>query len=372
MKKTLKTLFALVAGVLAFSACGDDLPTFNNNQTNETPDSNNAGGEDVRTFEAFTPWIYTRTSIDGRDIKWQSDDDIWVAEAIFPFNPNLPDRPQGYGWDVKYADYVLSSGAGSSSGIFKWDGKGEGVGNVPDEKIDNANIYALYPARTKRFLSQGEIDQIYDRIWNAMLGDGGDAKPTPEEEAKIQAFENGEPYPDVQAEVADVKTLNNIILPNVQVVAGEQIMDPKAALMVAEARFDKWTWSWGKLPFESICSYIKVTSTVALEKIEVRANKDGEPLAAKISVNTETFDVTAVDNQSSSVTLKAKGKGKLAAGTYYISVLPGTLSQGMSIRFYSDDKNYHENVFDSSLILYRHRVFDGGSQPTTGGSQSQN
>lgn len=372
MKRTLKTLFALMAGMLAFSACGDDFPTFDETQTDATPNSNNAGGEEIRTFEAFTPWIYTRTSIDGRDIKWQSDDDILVIEAIFPFNPNLPDRPQGYGWDEKYAHFVLTSGAGSASAIFKWDEKGEGVGKIPDEKIDKADIYAFYPALTKRYLSQGEIDQINDRIWNALLGDGDadKAKPTPEEEAKIRAFENGEPYPVVQAELADVKKLKNIFLPNLQVVAGDQIMDPKAALMVAQARFDQWSWSWGKLPFESICSYIKVTPTVALEKIEVRANKDGEVLAAKIGVNTETFEVTAEEHQSSSVTLKATGKGKLAAKTYYISVLPGTLSQGMSIRFYTDDKNYNESVIDTSLTLMRHRVFDGGSQPTTGGSQS--
>lgn len=363
MKKTIKILLAFMAGVLTFTACGED------ELAGATPNSNNVDTGVISTFTAFTERNEAvRATVDNFEIKWQSGDAIRVMEAVFPFNPDAPsEKPDAYGWNEKYAEFTLSGGEGSTQGTFQWNKQGEGIGKG---EIGKTNIYAVYPLKMKRFVDIAEVKAIYRKYRNWVpegLEDLFNLPLTEQEIALLQAYEDNTPVEDVQAEVANVKEVKGLVLPRVQTVAAGQTVDPKATLMVAEARFDYYAWSWKNLDFKNICAFVKVTTTKELDRIEVRANNNkDEYLAGGLAVNTATAQIIAVTSptdRSSAVTLKAKD-GKLAAGTYYIAVIPGTFSKGLSVKYYYDSKKYDENIISTSYTLQRNKVYDLSLQTT--------
>lgn len=364
----MKTFLAFMAGVLTFSACGlDELEVPTPNSTTNSYDA-----DVISTFSAHTEkTVATRAIIDNLEIKWQPGDAIRMMEAIFPFNPDNPaEKPDAFGYNEKYADFDISSGHGTTSATFQWNKQGEGIGKG---EIGKTNMYAVYPAKMKRYVSIGEIRPILKKYSDWFSSDSEDWEDlfksplTPEEEALVKAYEKNEPVEDGQAEVAGIKKVKGLHLPRIQTVAAGQAVDPKAMLMVAESRFDAYGWRWTNLNFQNVCAYIKVTPATALEKIEVRANNNkDEYLAGELVVDVPTAAVDAVLSShecSSSVTLRAK-EGKLAVGTYYIAVVPGKFSKGLSIRFYYDGKKYDENTVSTPYTLERNKVYDLSLQTT--------
>lgn len=111
MKKTIKTLLALMTGTLAFSACNKNVTDNNNIDTSET--------KPIYNFSAVTEGDGTKTVIDGLAVKWETNDAILVVDGSVSSKYNL-DEGEG----TKTAKFILDDESTAVSG---------------------ENIYALYP-----------------------------------------------------------------------------------------------------------------------------------------------------------------------------------------------------------------------------------
>lgn len=99
--------------------------------------------------------------------------------------------------------------------------------------------------------------------------------------------------------------------------------DPKANVAVASGAADA-------LQFKNVCSYLKFTvpaNMTDLSKVVLSA-KGGEALAGSVKADCANASFDVVGEGASSATLQ----GNFEAGkSYYIAVLPGTLSQGFTL-----------------------------------------
>ena len=108
--------------------------------------------------------------------------------------------------------------------------------------------------------------------------------------------------------------------------------DPEAALMCAKS-----TKAGESLSFKNLVGFIKFTTTFECKAVTLVSNNSSDVLAG-------TIEVTPGDNPTFSVISGATHKislspasGNLAAGTYYIAILPGTLSKGFKLIFTMTD-----------------------------------
>lgn len=342
MKKTMKTLLALMAGVMTFSACSNEDVLIN-----ETPNVK-PEVEGIRTFTAFTESDgASRATIDGFDVKWQSGDAISVVVDV-----------------DEYDKYNLTAGEGTTSGTFVANGSG----------VYGSDIYAVYPYRADvaHYVTQAEaygiVDShgfstvIFDKILDGTATQGQMTNfnnSGAADDPWIIAYLNNDPIMVPAYTPQGSNGLSGFVIPSTQTVSGEEVVDPKAVVMVAKAD------DMNNLQFKNVCSYIKVTPTVALKKIVVSAN-NGESLADNDLYidNVTTFTSYFVHDGSSSVTLQANAGNLAADKTYYIAVVPGTLASGLSIKFYTDNSNYTEKSTSSSFTFVRNKVHSAGSQPT--------
>ena len=334
MKKTMKTLLALMAGVMTFSACSNE-----DVLTNETPNVK-PEVEGIRTFTAFTESDgATRATIDGFDVKWQENDEILVMDE--------------YSSRTKF---TLDEGANTTSGTFT------GL-------VYGSDIYALYP------YAEEEIVVDYDLAYSIAEGlgiesdlDAWDGYPHEYGEDEdydrlmmymgdvIDALINGGTIKEVTTSL-EGSTIKDVILPYTQKVAAGQVVDPKAVLMAAKAD------DVDNLAFKNICAYIKVTTTTPCASIQVWGHSSEDVLNATLDVDMSSGTPTISNhyNNASSVRLQA-AEGNLAPGTYYIAVLPGTLANGLEVRFYTSDYVYSARSIDTSFTFERNKVYNAGSQ----------
>lgn len=104
--------------------------------------------------------------------------------------------------------------------------------------------------------------------------------------------------------------------------------DPSAALSVATADNTN-----REFYFYNVGSLVKFTTTEPLAKIVFKGN-NGENVAGNVSI-TVGSDPTATGADQTSITLKpATGQTSIAAGTYYIAVLPQTFAEGFTFEAY--------------------------------------
>ena len=108
--------------------------------------------------------------------------------------------------------------------------------------------------------------------------------------------------------------------------------DPEAALMCAKS-----TKAGESLSFRNLVGFLKFTTTFECKAVTLVSNNSSDILAG-------TIQVTPGDNPTFSVISGATNKislspasGNLAAGTYYIAILPGTLSKGFKLIFTMTD-----------------------------------
>ena len=341
MKNTMKTLLALMAGVMTFSACSNE-----NVLTNETP---NPETKPILSFKAATENnTATRATIDGLDIKWQENDAILMMDG------------------TNSSKYNLATGAATTSGTFTVDGGSTAV--------EGENIYALYPYAegSSQAVTQAEAEAAAGS-YDYKVGDWKDdyySSPdfmkesalndiksemdlrgiSTENQAIILAYitgeESGTPAPALSG-----SSITNVTIPTEQIVATGQTVDPKAVLMVAKADGDN-------LAFKNVCSYVKVTPTVACKKIEVRA-MDADLAGTFTVAVSDAPTASNISDGKSVVTLKA-ADGDLAAGTYYIAVLPGAKSKGIEVRFYTSAETFNYNARSTSFTFVRNKVHSGG------------
>ena len=338
----------MMAGLMTFSACSNEDILIDENP------NNNPEAKGVRIFKAFIESdVATRATIDGLDVKWDYDDAI----SIFDNSGSKK--------------YMLKDGGGSTSGTFE--AKGLGVNEESD-------FYSIYPCVDgTRGVSEEEAwniasNYITKEIFDKVKGGGNPISILEPEEytqwqkvtAKNFGWVNGfiHSTKTIPACTMEGNVVKNVFLPFVQTVDVEkgQVVDPKAVLMVAKADENH------SLPFKNACAYIKVTTTTPCKKIVVEANHAFDAIAG-------IFDVAVSDNPTISpanrsdmdgptvITFQAK-EGDLAANTtYYIAVLPGTLQDGISVRFYTSDEYFTERTKTNSIALLRNKVYNGGMQP---------
>lgn len=347
MKKTMKTLLALMAGVMTFSACSNENILSDENPTN-TP-----GGKGVRSFTAYTESdAATRATIDGLDVKWEASDVITV------FGDNS-------------GKYKLTEGAGYTSGKFEVQ-EGDGV--------EGTDFYAICPAAgEERNVTEEEAwaiasnyitKEIFDKVKYG--GDPSDILGTEEYIKWEKVTSNNHRWvtgfitsnPKVPACTMEGNKVKNVFLPFAQTVDVEkgQVVDPKAVLMVAKADENK------NLYFKNVCSYIKVRTTKPCKKIVVQSNRAHDAIAGIYDVEvSENPTISPADRSEgdgpSIITLQAKEGDLAAKTTYYIAVVPGTYKDGISVKFYTTDEYVTERTSDESITLERNNVYSGGKQP---------
>lgn len=140
--------------------------------------------------------------------------------------------------------------------------------------------------------------------------------------------------------------------------AVEGSFDKEAAIMVAKS-------NGTNLPFKNVAAYFKVTPAFDCSEIVVKANKSDEVLAGKFDVTiAEDGTPTVVNISEGSNTVKLKGT--ITAGkTYYIVLLPGTLSDGFTVTLKAtNDVSYYKSR-NSSYTVNRNDLCNLGELSTS-------
>lgn len=268
MKKTLKTLLALMAGTMALAACSEDAVINNNATTLEKVQM---------TFLAFQESDGTRASIDGVDskkINWQSSDQISVFDGTSNNN------------------YTIETCEGTSA---KFTGTAASV----------SSYAALYPYQSGANLSSS--------------------------------------------------TITGVTLPASQ-TATIGSFDPAAGLMMAETdALEK------EFAFKNAVSYIKVTTGQATKSISVRS-LGTEYIAGTVtlSYNAGAPTATVTGSGTNTVTLVPGSGTTIAAGTYYIAVLPQTLARGFQLSYIDENDITYTRNYNSSYTTVRNKVVNMG------------
>ena len=344
MKKTFKTMLALMAGAVAFTACSNDDITENINE---------------QKTSALKPMTFTasveaqdgasRATIDGLDIKWVDGDKISIFD----------------GGDVD-ADGNFAREFTLTDGFGTFEGNAAAGAEV---------YYALYPYTAslivdrvpteEEAMTAGGVEKYVIDIWKQFIkwGDDGavwddmnDYGISEENKAFIIDFLLNQKRILKSGPQRNGNQFEDVVLPAEQTVAEGQCIDPKAMLMIGESDDAK------SLQFKNVCAYVKVTPQFACTSISLES-KGTESLAGTVTLDynsaTPTANVTA--NGTNKVTLS----GAIAANTtYYIAVLPATLSSGFSIRFVTTDAIYKKST-NNTLTLARNKVINLGSFDTS-------
>lgn len=119
--------------------------------------------------------------------------------------------------------------------------------------------------------------------------------------------------------------------------------------------------------FHNILGYIKFSIPEELGSIirmSVRSY-GGEPLAGRISIDCaeESPEATVIDNASTYVQLKrlAFGYPEFEPGTYYIALLPGTYSEGLSFVFEDSNGKVAQKSIRQEITLSKGQIRNIGS-----------
>ena len=187
-------------------------------------------------------------------------------------------------------------------------------------------------------------------------------------------------YPAMESATIDSDYgISGLSLP-VEQVATPDGFDPMAAIMTARNdNADKITSTSEDLSlgeFKHVCAFVKVTTTEEYDKITFTA-KGGERIAGGFTAYVGEGGVSSVepdDNASTTVSLvPASGETTIAAGTYLIAVLPGTLEEGFTMSCSKDDVEHSKiitmmrsyNGVVGETVFARHNVVNMGTVEET-------
>ena len=349
MKKTFKTMLALMAGAMVFTACSNDDITENIPQ--QIPSALKP-----MTFTASMEGEAgaTRAAIDGLDIKWEGTDKISIFDGATENNGDQ--------------EFTLTDGDGTTSGTF--------TGTAAEA----TTYYALYPyvesknssrevTREEAKAAVGDNDLSDDWTFDLVVGHYEDYKDfiesefseygiSPENQAIYIAYLKQEPLTvksGPQRNASD--QFENVVLPAAQTATAGSA-DPNAMLMIGTST-DATT-----LEFKNVCAYVKVTPSFACSSIVLRSNST-ESLAGTMTVGLDTDGnpTTTVTNGTNMVTLS----GTIAAnGTYCIAVCPATLASGFTVEFKdASDKVLSSKSTAKSVTLTRNKILNLGSFDAT-------
>ena len=348
MKKTFKTMLALMAGAMVFTACSNDDITENIPQ--QIPSALKP-----MTFTASMEGEAgaTRAAIDGLDIKWEKGDKISIFDGSDENNGNQ--------------EFTLDGDGGSTAGTF--------TGTAATA----TTYYALYPyAETKnssREVTEEEamaaagvlspyVPEWKENWWwyepeerEEVEGAMNYRGISPENQAIVFAYLKGESIATKSGRQLKAGSIEDVVFPAVQTATAGSA-DPQAMLMIGTST-DAST-----LEFKNVCAYVKVTPQFDCTRIVLKSN-GAESLAGTMTLGLDTDGnptTTVTANGTNEVTLSGT---IVANSTYYIAVRPGTLASGFTIKFTTTDNRYNKST-NKEVTLTRSKVLNLGSFDITG------
>ena len=324
MKKTFKTMLALMAGAMTFTGCTSDI-------LENTPEQIPSAFKPM-TFTATQEGDATRAAISGTAINWTEGDKISIFDGATENCGNQAFTLDGKGGSASgtftgsaatastyYALYPYVASSSETSVPTQADAE-TAAGRASDMVSNWANkwkiIYKNHPENLEREMDDFDI--------------------SPENQAIIFAYLKKEPL-TIKSGVQrnESNQFEDVVLPAVQTATAGSA-DPKAMLMIAKSE-DAST-----LKFKNVCAFVKVTPTFDCTSIVLCSN-GMEDLAGTMTVdyNEGTPTTTVTANNTYKVTLSGTIE---ANSTYYIAVRPETLTKGFTIIFYTADGKYKKST----------------------------
>ena len=187
-------------------------------------------------------------------------------------------------------------------------------------------------------------------------------------------------YPAMESATIDSDYgISGLSLP-IEQVATSGSFDPRAAIMTARNdNADKITSTTEDLTlgeFKHVCAFVKVTTTEEYDKITFTAN-GGEGIAGGFTVTLDENGISTVTptaDASTTVSLVPAIEGtKIAAGTYLIAILPGTLEHGFTMECitFGDADSQMSEIYrtynGNTSVFSRHNVVNMGTASATNG-----
>ena len=153
-------------------------------------------------------------------------------------------------------------------------------------------------------------------------------------------------------------TVTGVTLPAEQTAVANGF-DKSAAIMTG------YTTDAKNLAFKQLCAFVQITTESATKKIVFKANGT-ENLAGTLSVAIDEEGIgtaTVTSGGTGTVTLVPAGNEEsIAAGTYLIAVLPGTLEQGFTMECIGTDGSELTRSYNGSTsVLNRKAVINMGT-----------
>ena len=370
MKKTFKTMLALMAGAMTFTGCTSDI-------LENTPEQIPSALKPM-TFTATQEGDATRAAISGTAINWTEGDKISIFDGVADEKGNYAheftikegDEGKTYGTFTGEADPTATTYYALYPYVESVYKETEEKREVTDEDL-NKNFYNKNQRELSRLKEEyeyaleddpGYAEYILENQLNSMRGYNS---LSAEDQAIVVAYIKGEEVVYKKTTKSGVQrdgdNFTNVVLPSEQTVAEGQYVDPKAMLMIAKST-DAST-----LEFKNVCAFVKVTPKFDCDAICLYS-KGGEQLAGTLTVNYNNGEptTTVTENGSNEVFLTGTITHE---NTYYIAVRPETLTSGFTIEFLTadaDKKHYYARTSSKDLGLARNKVTNLGEFATTG------
>ena len=140
-------------------------------------------------------------------------------------------------------------------------------------------------------------------------------------------------YPYQSGASYDGSKVSGVVLNSAQTAVNGSF-DPEAALMCARSAA-----AGEALAFKNVVGYVKFTTNFECSKITLVSNDANDKLAGTVDITPgDTPAVSVTTGATNQISLSpASGATTIAAGTYYIAVLPGTLKSGAKLFFTKTD-----------------------------------
>ncbi len=319
--KTALTVFAV-----ALSACSsDDDIADNNSNSQEKPVTNK-----TMTFRATmddgsgSNSKATRTDFNGNNTIWATDDNIYIQNKASV--PNETDRPA-------YAEFGITDGVGTKEADFSGGPIRANMDGTSDQ------FYAYYPSSS--FDTDNEV--MTGNIPTVQTATDG---TYPQTLHYMTAYSTNSTFnfKNVCA-LLKITLTNNTTISRIKVVA-----NPTLSAMDAEA-----------FTYTSIAGGF--TATIGSDgTASVTPTKETE---------TETEE-TYVELRAADDNGTIKGRTSLGNGTFYMVVLPATISKGFTLILEDKDGNVYQRINSSVTSFVRNKMYNLGSYDCTSATSLQN
>ena len=320
----IKTALAVFA--VALSACSsDDDIADNNSNSQEKPVTNK-----TMTFRATmddgsgSNSKATRTDFNGNNTIWATDDNIYIQNKASV--PDETDRPA-------YAEFGITDGVGTKDADFEGGPIRANMDGTSDQ------FYAYYPSSsfdTNREVMAGNIPTVQTAT------DG----TYPQTLHYMTAYSTNSTFnfKNVCA-LLKITLTNNTTISRIKVVA-----NPTLSAMDAEA-----------FTYTSIAGGFNAT-----------IGSDGTASVTPTKETETETEETYVELRAADDNGTIKGRTSLGNGTFYMVVLPATISKGFTLILEDKDGNVYQRINSSVTSFVRNKMYNLGSYDCTSATSLQN